>query len=193
MYGHETTTSLLAGIGNKTGYNLEFKEGKFIIQPSLFLGYTFVKTFDYTNAAGVRIDSDPAHTFQISPGVKFIGNLKHGWQPYIGVNMVWNVLNNSHVKANSVNLPQMSVKPYIQYGIGLQKTVKDNFVAYGQAMVQNGGRNGISLTAGFRWAIGKGSKPVEKVQKPSNEQKVSNKKIIKQKVYNKTTDTKRQN
>jgi len=172
MYGHDTTTSLLAGIGNKTGYNLEFIDGKFIVQPSLFLGYTFVKTFDYTNAAGVRIDSDPSHTMQISPGLKFIGNLKHGWQPYIGVNMVWNVLNNSHVKANSVTLPQMSVKPYIQYGIGLQKTVKDNFVAYGQAMVQNGGRNGISLTAGFRWAIGKNHKPIEKVQNNSSDKKV---------------------
>ncbi|MBQ8668727.1 hypothetical protein IJ472_03025, partial [bacterium] len=31
---------------------------------------------------------------------------------------------------------------------------KDHFMAYGQAMVQNGGRNGVSLTAGFRWAIG---------------------------------------
>ena len=172
MYGHDTTTSLLAGIGNKTGYNLEFIDGKFIVQPSLFLGYTFVKTFDYTNAAGVRIDSDPSHTMQISPGLKFIGNLKHGWQPYIGVNMVWNVLNNSHVKANSVTLPQMSVKPYIQYGIGLQKTVKDNFVAYGQAMIQNGGRNGISLTAGFRWAIGRDKKPVEKVQNNSSDKKV---------------------
>ena len=110
---------------------------------------------------------------QVEPGIKFIGNLKHGWQPYIGVNMVWNVLNNSHVKANSVTLPQMSVKPYIQYGIGLQKTVKDNFVAYGQAMVQNGGRNGISLTAGFRWAIGKNHKPIEKVQNNSSDKKVN--------------------
>lgn len=28
-------------------------------------------------------------------------------------------------------------------------------MAYGQAIVQNGGRNGISITAGFRWALGK--------------------------------------
>ena len=180
-YGHETTTSLLSGLGNKTGYNFEFKDGKFIVQPNLFLGYTMVKTFNYTNAAGVRIDSNPAHTFQISPGLKFIGNLKHGWQPYIGINMVWNVLNSSHVSANSVTLPQMSVKPYIQYGLGLQKTVKDNFVAYGQAMIQNGGRNGISLTAGFRWAIGRGvneSKPIEKVQKPKKEIKATNSTIL---------------
>ena len=33
-------------------------------------------------------------------------------------------------------------------------------------MIQNGGRNGISLTAGFRWALGKEGKPIEKVQSP---------------------------
>ncbi|MBP3847176.1 autotransporter outer membrane beta-barrel domain-containing protein [bacterium] len=183
MYGHENTTSILGGIGNKTGYNIEFKNGKFIVQPSVFLSYSFVKTLDYTNAAGVRIDSDPYHNIQLSPGLKFIANLKHGWQPYIGVNMVWNVMNNSHVKANNVTLPNMSVKPYIQYGIGLQKRVKENFMAYGQAMIQNGGRNGISLTAGLRWAIGRNSKSVEKVQRPTNEHKVSNK-LIRRNVKN---------
>jgi hypothetical protein len=48
----------------------------------------------------------------------------------------------------------MSIKPYVQYGVGVQKRIKDHFTAYGQAMIQNGGRNGVSLTAGFRWALG---------------------------------------
>ena len=165
MYGKEDLTMLLAGIGNKTGYNFEFKEGRFILQPSLLLSYTFVNTFDYTNSAGVRIDSDPLHAIQISPGIKLIGNLPHGWQPYIGVNMVWNLLGESKVRANDVMLPEMSIKPYVQYGVGVQKICKDRFTAYGQAMITNGGRNGISLTAGFRWALGKEGKPIEKVQK----------------------------
>ena len=60
--------------------------------------------------------------------------------------------------ANGKKLPKTEIKPYVQYGVGLQKKVKDNFTAYGQAMVQNGGRNGISLTAGLRWAIGNDKK-----------------------------------
>ena len=164
MYGHENFSMLLAGIGNKAGYNFEFKEGKIIIQPSLLMSYTFVNTFDYTNAAGVRIKSDPLHSIQLSPGVKFIGNTKTGWQPYIGVNMVWNILDKSNVHANDVKLPEMSIKPYVQYGVGVQKRFKDKCMAFGQAMIQNGGRNGISLTAGFRWSLGKEGKPIEKVQ-----------------------------
>ena len=168
MYGTDNYTMLMAGVGNKTGYNFEFKEGKIIIQPSMLLSYTFVNTFDYTNAAGVKIKNDPLHAIQIAPGVKFIANTKNGWQPYIGVNMIWNLLDKSKVSANDIRLPEMSIKPYVQYGIGVQKRFKDRYMAFGQAMIQNGGRNGISLTAGFRWAVGKEGKPLEKVQRVNN-------------------------
>ena len=155
MYGSENYTMLLAGIGNKTGYNFEFFKGKMILQPNFLISYTFVNTFDYTNGAGVRIESDPLHAIQLSPGLKLIGNTKNGWQPYIGVNMVWNLLDDSKVTANDVRLPEMSIKPYVQYGVGIQKRFKDRFLAFGQAMIHNGGRNGVSLTAGLRWKVGK--------------------------------------
>lgn len=69
--------------------------------------------------------------------------------------MIWNILDKSRVTANDVRLPEMSIKPYVQYGLGVQKRFKDSFMAFGQAMIQNGGRNGITLSVGFRWAIGK--------------------------------------
>ena len=154
MYGNENYTMLLAGIGNRLGYNFEFKEGRYIIQPSMLMSYTFVNTFDYTNSAGVRMESDPLHAIQLAPGVKFIMNAKNGWQPYAAVNMVWNVLDKSDVRANDVRLPEMSIKPYVQYGLGVQKRIKDRFLAFGQAMVSNGGRNGVSLSFGLRWFLG---------------------------------------
>ena len=190
MYGNDDYAMLLSGIGNKTGYNFEFKEGKVILQPSMLLSYTFVNTFDYTNAAGVRIDNKPLHALQLAPGVKLIGNTKNGWQPYLGVSMVWNLMGESDATANGVKLPQMSIKPYVQYGIGVQKRFKDHFMGFGQAMVQNGGRNGISLTAGFRWAIGKDKDQKVELKKQNGEiakqvqndkvSSASGKKILKQ-------------
>ena len=151
MYGSENYTMLLAGIGNKTGYNFEFKDGRYIIQPAMLLSYTFINTFDYNNAAGVRIESDPLHAIQLSPGIKFIMNTKNG----LGVNMVWNLLDDSKVRANDVRLPEMSIKPYVQYGLGVQKRFNDRILAFGQAMISNGGRNGISLNFGLRFKVGK--------------------------------------
>ena len=157
-YGDEDYTMLTAGIGNKFGYNFEFKDGKFILQPNLLLSYTFINTFDYTNAAGLKIKSDPLHALQIAPGIKFIMNTESGWQPYLRADMIWNILDKTKVTANDVRLPEMSIDPYVQYGIGVQKLFKnERLTFFGQALVQNGGRNGVSLNAGLRWAVGKGA------------------------------------
>lgn len=99
MYGKEDFTTLLAGVGSKTGYNLEFQEGKYILQPIMFLSYTFVNTFDYTNASGTRISTTPAHSIQLNPSFRFITNCKNGWQPYASVGMVWNLMNSSDIRS----------------------------------------------------------------------------------------------
>ena len=163
MYGNEDFPMFMAGIANKTGYNIEFKEGKFIIQPSLLLSYTFVNTFNYTNASGVKIDGDPLHALQISPNVRFALNTKNGWQPYLTAGMNWNIMNSSEFMANAAELPSLSVKPYVQYGFGLQKTVNDNFTAYAQVLLRNGGRNGIAANAGMKYLFGHESRLKENI------------------------------
>ena len=173
-YGTDHFSMLTAGVANKTGYNIELADGKFIIQPSLYLGYTFVNNFDYTNSAGVKIDSDPLSMIQIAPGIKFIGNLKNGWQPYAGVDMMWNIMGRTKFKAADSRLPELSVKPYIQYGVGLQKSWSDRFTAFFQTMLRNGGRTGIVLEGGFRWTIGKDSPSKTKVENSNINKKTDN-------------------
>ena len=48
----------------------------------------------------------------------------------------------------------MSVKPYVEYGVGIQRNWAEKYTAFLQAMIRNGGRNGIALTGGFRFMIG---------------------------------------
>ena len=154
MYGSENFAMLMAGIASKTGYNWELANGKFIIQPSALVSYSFVNTFDYRNAAGIDISNDPLHAIQIEPGIKFIGNLKNGWQPYASVSMVWNIMDKTHFHANEVALPDMSVKPFVKYGVGVRKSWGERFTAFFQTYFTNGGRNGVGLQAGFRWTLG---------------------------------------
>lgn len=155
MYGTDNFSMLMAGIASKTGYNIELADGKFIIQPNFLMSYSFVNTFDYTNAAGVRINSDPLNAIQIEPGLKFIGNLKNGWQPYAGVSMVWNIMDKTQFHANNVSLPELSVKPFVRYGVGVRKAWGERFAGFIQAFFTNGGRNGVGFQAGFRWTLGK--------------------------------------
>lgn len=155
MYGRENFAIFAAGIANKTGYNFEFARGKFIVQPNFLISYTYLNTFDYINAAGVKIDSNPLNALQLAPGIKFIANTKSGWQPYIALSVVWNIMDKSKVTANDLRIPSLGIDPYVQYGIGVQRQPTENLTAYAQAMIHNGGRNGVSLSFGLRWAIGR--------------------------------------
>lgn len=156
-FGDEDFAMLMAGIASKSGYNFEFKDGKVILQPSLLMSYTMVNTFDYDNGANVNITSDALHAFQLEPGVKVIGNLKNGWQPYAGVSFVWNLFDKAKFQANDVSLPQISVKPYVKYGVGVRKSWGERLTGFFQTYVTNGGRNGVGFQAGFSFAIGKDS------------------------------------
>lgn len=153
-YGDDNFSMLMSGIANKTGYNIELADGKFIVQPNFQLSYSFVNTFDYTNAAGVRINSDPLHAFQLEPGIKFIGQTKNGWQPYAGVSVVWNLIDKTDFTANDVALPQLSIKPFVKYGIGARKLWGERVTGNVQAVVTNGGRNGVGVQAGCTIRLG---------------------------------------
>ncbi|DAA98298.1 TPA: hypothetical protein CPT80_00025, partial [Candidatus Gastranaerophilales bacterium HUM_9] len=140
---------------SKTGYNFEFKNGKFIVQPSLLISYSFIHTFAHDNGRGSHVGSSPLNAIQVAPGVKFIANLKNGWQPYMAVNMRWNIIDKTHFSLQDVTIPDMSIDPYVEYGVGLQRRWGERFTGFGQAMIRNGGRNGVMLSFGFKWLIGK--------------------------------------
>ncbi len=154
IYGTDDFTLLMSGVASKTGYNFELADGKFIIQPSYLMSYSFVNTFDYTNAAGIRVNGDPLHAIQFEPGLKFIGNLNNGWQPYAGVSVVWNALDKTEFKASDATLPELSVKPFVKYGIGVRKNWGERLVGFFQTFFTSGGRNGVGLQAGVRMTLG---------------------------------------
>ena len=168
LFGHEDFNMLMTGIASKSGYNFELADGKFIIQPNFLAAYSFVNTFDYHNAAGIKINTDPLNAITLEPGIKLVGNLNNGYQPYAGVSVVWNILDKTDLKANDVALPELSVKPYAKYGVGLRKSWGERFTGFIQAFFTSGGRNGVGFQLGLRWALGK-EEPKSHTKKSSNE------------------------
>lgn len=153
MYGADDTTMFTTGAASKTGYDLELVQDWLIVQPSVLLSYSLVNMSDYTNAAGVKISSDALHAIQIAPELKLISNLPHGWQPYVAGKTVWNMLDETKFSASGIDLPELSTKQYVQYGVGIQKNMFNGFYGYAQAMFRNGGRDGVALNAGLKMAF----------------------------------------
>ena len=166
MYGSDEFAMLMAGIAAKAGYNWELKDGKYIIQPQILASYSFINALDYKNAAGLQVEARPLHAIQIEPGIKFIANLDHGWQPYVNASVVMNFMDRTNIQIADTALPAISINPYAKYGIGIRKTVGDRFTGFIQTYIMNGGRNGIGFQLGLRWAIGKDSN-AESTQTPA--------------------------
>lgn len=151
LYGKENFYLLRYGIADKIGFNWYPYKENFVIEPNFLTSYTFVKTTNYHNAAHVSINSHPLHALSIAPGVMIAYNLPNGWNPYTQAKMVWNFMNNTKFKAQHTNIPEMSVKPYTQYGFGLQKIWNEKISGYGQLDFFGGSRHGFELTAGIKW------------------------------------------
>lgn len=158
-YGSNDFFMLSAGAASKTGYNWELANGRFIIQPSWLMSYTFANVFDPNDIAGMKVDSSALHAVQLAPGLKFIGNFSNGWQPYLTVDYRFNICDNADYKVGVVDLPDARVKSYIEYGLGMQKRWGDRFTGYGQFLGRGIGRNGVGLNLGMRWMVGDGRNP----------------------------------
>lgn len=146
--------TISAGLVTRTGYNFKLPH-HLVIQPNYIMSYTYARTLDYFNNAGAKITNDPIHTIQITPSMRVYANLKGGLQPYLIVNMNFNLIGLEKVTADFVSLPTVAISPFVEYGGGIQKNWDKAYSGFFQTLVRQGGRNGVAFLAGFRWAVGK--------------------------------------
>ena len=148
----EDITGIHAGIITRTGYNIKLPH-HIVFQPNYIMSYTFDNTFDYKNNRGESVRESPLNIIHIVPSAIFFANLKDGWQPFIILNMNFNILASGEVTVNNSTLPTVSVNPYIEYGGGVQKNWDGKYSAFVQTLARSGGRNGITFLLGFRYAF----------------------------------------
>ena len=110
--------------------------------------YTFISGVDEHNKRGERMDMKGTNTIQISPGFKLVGNYS-GWQPYLLFDYTWPLIAKTVANVNNLELPDMKLRSYVEYGVGVRKNLGDKFTGYGEAVFRNVGRTGVSLQGGF--------------------------------------------
>lgn len=166
--GEQTFSLFITSAALKTGYNFEFKQGKYILQPNFLGDYIYALSSDFISSDGQSVTSNPLNAIHISPGVKLIGNFKGGWQPYLSISETWTLMDTPIFFKNGVIQPRVSIDPYVEYGGGIQRKWKDRYTSFGQILFRGGGRNGVSFYFGFRYAFGKDLKiPKSKTNIPT--------------------------
>lgn len=140
-YGTDKFDTYFTGVSVKAGYTYELNNGLSIV-PSLYAGYTFVNNEDYTSKSGVKIKNDNLHLFEVAPGVKVNKDFNNGWTGYAQAKYALITDNGGDTDINNINLPNISAKDYVEYGLGANKALDDNWSLAAEINRRDGGREG---------------------------------------------------
>ena len=153
-YGNDNFMMYTRGIAVKTGYNIsiDYSE-KYMIQPSLDLSYSSVDMAPYKNTAGVEVNVGRFAPFHVEPGLKLSADLKKGMTSFVNVNMAWTFMGDTDCTANGIELPVMSIDPYMQYGVGLRKSFSEAISAGAELYGRSLGRTGVGGQLSMRWSF----------------------------------------
>ena len=135
------------GAAARLGYNVGL--GKhWLFQPMFTTSYIYISGINKSNDQGEDMHLDGTNTIQIAPGFKLVGNYG-GWQPYVLFDYTWPLIAKTVANVNDIDLPDVGLRSYVEYGVGLRKNVGERFTGYAEAVLRNGGRTGISFQGGL--------------------------------------------
>jgi outer membrane autotransporter protein len=147
-WGTDKFDTTLVSVSGKAGIDLH--KPSLTLTPAIYVAYTQVDTEDYTNKAGIEIENELTHVVTIAPELKLTKNFEEGLNGYAKVSYKTFMYSNNEVKADGVLLPEMSVKPYMEYSVGAEWVEKDNTTLYGEVSRHTGGREGWNVNLGLK-------------------------------------------
>lgn len=160
IHGREEFDMYTAGASVRAGYKIPLNGAQTItLQPIMNAAYSFINVEDYTNAAGLKMTSKNLMPLTVAPELKAQADLINRWTLYAGGSYVWSFMDdNASFMTGGVDIPQISIGPYVQYGVGVFKGfgehLKIGLEGYGRSL----GREGYGGQATLRWNFGKCAK-----------------------------------
>ena len=106
------------------------------------MSYIFVNAENYSSKSGVRIKQNNLNSFQIAPSLKLSKAFKNNLLLSVKAKYVFELMNDLDVRANNILLPELTNDPFIEYGISLDKRIKDRFALNIELNRRDGGRHG---------------------------------------------------
>lgn len=141
-YGKDSYDNYWFALSTKFGYNYNIGNSGYSLEPSLYLSYIFVNADSYNSKSGVRIGQENLNSFQVAPSLKLSKIFKKDLSLSIKAKYVVELVNDLDVKADNILLPELTDDPFIEYGLSLDKKIKDIFSLNLELNRRDGGRRG---------------------------------------------------
>lgn len=133
-------TNIWAGGGFSAAYTIPMDDS-FIFRPSIYAGYTWIKSDCYTASSGDVIKNKDFHMFEISPAIRFIKHIGNGWFGAMHAKYVMIFDNGGETKVNGTELSTLESDHFTEYGLALEKTI-DRFNITANVGRRDGGHTG---------------------------------------------------
>lgn len=124
----------------KIGANFTSEEGMVTFQPAVMGSYTLV-SYEHNN----NINIHNAHIFQVAPQATMLFDLGRGCEPYLKI-----LGSFARMVEDKENASDVYLKPYVEYGAGLQ-TQWIGATTFIEVAWRDGGLDGFALKAGINF------------------------------------------
>ena len=146
------------GTAIKTAYNIHASK-KFIVQPTAAFAYNLFGSQNWKSDFGsISMNSGTMNGINLAPGVNLILSQKT-WSLYGTAQYMFNINENIDAKAGNISVDSVGMRHgYVNYGVGVTKTWKEQLNSYLQVSMRNGGRTGVGFQFGLNYTFNSNNK-----------------------------------
>ncbi len=148
LLGKQSFNNVTAGLALKSGYNFKFYQELLAIEPNCLISYSFVNSSFKRNDGYKFLTDKSLGGWQINPGIKMIGNVSDSLKLDVHANMVWNWINDRN---KGIAEQKEKIKPYVNYGLGVEKSISKRLLIRGSLNLLNGGINEVNVQLGLSY------------------------------------------
>ena len=139
-FGTDSYTNMWFGAGINATYNINL-DNTFVLQPGIYLGYTWVKSGDYLSKSGIQINNADANIFQASPSLHAIKQIDDGWYGTAHIRYAKHSISGAEITAGNIKSSTLEFEDFIEYGLSLEKSI-ERFSLSGTILRRDIGQDG---------------------------------------------------
>lgn len=138
-HGNDEYTNFWVGGAVSTTYDFAL-DNSFVIQPGINLGYTWIRSENYTSASG-QVTNNNFHMLEVTPALRAIKHIANGWFGALNAKYITTLDNGGETYINNTPVTTPQADDYHEYTISLEKNVSNLnlYINFGR---QEGARTG---------------------------------------------------